>query len=310
MRKHFRKHLFAFVFSCLVALPAAAQELPPQYMMRLKPMPPVSSLVPVPAEMQQLWILRSCEKGEMSFRFSRRYLMASISQGSKLFRLGGLGALGNDRYTMTMPGEATGLMMSSDGKLIQYFGDLKISFSREALEARRIMIPHVQYLNCSEAEKTRINEDPVMRAMLPALDDLQEACPDPKDIAKKSCQKAIFAVFDKNKDGRLDTEELKAGSDILISRSPFSTCQPDASTLDTLSREGDDYIAWMMAHLDQDKDQAITFDEFVPQWQAMQSDPLMSGLTNLLIAADRQTGILPESIKPSCVNCCVAATLP
>ncbi len=310
MRKTMTKYLLALALSCAVTFPASAQEVPPQYMMRLKPMPPVSSLVPVPEEMRQRWILRGCEKGELSFRFSRRYLMASIPQGSKLFRLGGLTDQGNGRYTMTMPGEITGLMMGSNGKLIQYFGDMNTSFSREALEARRLMIPHVIHDNCTAAEKVRVQEDPVMLALLPALDNLQEACPDPKDIAKTSCQKAIFAVFDKNNDEKLDEAELRQGSDLLISRSPFSTCQPDASTLDTLSREGDDYIAWMMEHLDQDKDKAITFAEFVPHWQKMQSDPLMSGLTNLLIAADKQSGILPESIKPSCVNCCVAAALP
>ncbi len=305
-----RKFILILALSCAAAFPAQTQDAAPSSMMRINPMPPVSSLVPVPEEMQQRWVLRGCEKGEMSFRFSRRYLMVSIPQGSKLFRLGGLSDLGNGRYTMTMPGEITGLMLGSDGKLIQYFGDMNSSFSRDALEAKRIMIPHIKHDNCTNAEKVRVNEDPVMLALLPSLDDLQEACPDPQDIAKTPCQKAVFAIFDQNKDGGLDEAELKRGWELLIVHSSFGTCGPNTSAADSLRGDGVDYIAWMMTHLDQDKDQAITFDEFAPQWQAMQSDPLMSGLTNLLIAADRQTGILPESIKPSCVNCCVAAALP
>ncbi len=305
-----RKLVLFLALSCMVAFPVRAQDSTSSPMMRLKPMPPVSSLVPVPKEMQQLWILRGCEKGEMSFRFSRRYLMASIPQGSKLFRLGGLTDLGNGRYTMTMPGEITGLMLGSDGKLIQYFGDMNSSFSREALEAKRIMIPHIKHDNCTSAEKVRVNEDPVMLSLLPSLDALQEACPDPQDIAKTSCQKAVFAVFDQNNDEKLDEAELKRGADILISRSPFSTCSPDASTLDVLSTENDAYIAWMLEHLDQDKDHKITLADVKSRWQDMQGDPLMSGLTNLLIAADGQAGILPKSITPTCSNCCVAAKLP
>lgn len=302
-----RKYLLAFALSCVMTFPALAQETSSQHMMRFKPLPPVSSLVPVPDEMQQRWILRGCEKGEMSFRFSRRYLMASIPQGSKLFRLGGLGDQGNGRYTMTMPGETTGLMMGSDGKLIQYFGEMNTSFSRAALEARRIMIPHIKHDNCTDAKDVRVNEDPVMLALLPALDRLQEACPDPQDIAKASCQKAFFALFDQNKDEALDEAELKNGWDILITHSPFGTCGPGASAADSLRGDGDAYITWITENLDQDKDKRITFDDLASRWKEMQGDPLMSGLTNLLIATDRLIGILPESVKVTCVNCCVSA---
>lgn len=303
-----RLSLLALILSCALAFPARAQDdMPGQHMMRIKPLPPVSTLVPVPDDMQQRWILRGCEKGEMSFRFSRRYLLVSVPQGSKLFRLGGLGALGNGRYSMTMPGETSGLMLGSDGRLIQYFGDMNTSFSRAALEARQIMIPHIRHDNCTAATAVKMKEDPVLLSLLPALDALQEACPAPQDIAQSSCQKAVFALFDQGGDETLDKAELKRGWDILISYSPFGTCGPGTTAADSLRGDGDVYIAWILDNLDRDKDGKIAFEDFAPRWREMQAHPLMSGLTNLLIAADRQAGILPESVKVTCVNCCVSA---
>lgn len=301
-----RRFLLAFALLCMATSPAVAQDESSPHMMRINPMPPMSTLVPVPEEMQQRWIMRSCEKGDVSFRFSRRFLMVSITEGSTLFRLGGLSDQGNGRYTMTMPGEITGLMMGSDGKLIQYFGNLNTSFSRDALEALRIMIPHIKHENCTNAENVIVNEDPLMLSLLPSLDAIQEACPDPQDIAKTTCQRTIFLLFDQNKDGALDETELERGWDLLVANSPFGTCAPDTSAPDSLRGDGDAYIAWMTEHLDQDKDKRITFEDFAPRWREMQEHPLMSGLTNLLIAADGQVGILPDSVKVTCVNCCVA----
>lgn len=286
--------------------PAQAQNDTQQKMMRINPMPPVSSLVAVPPEMRQRWILNGCEAGEVAFRFSRRYMMASVPQGSKLFRLGGLGDQGNGRYTMSTPAETTGLMMGSDGRLIQIFGDLNVSFSRAALEARQIMIPHIFYDNCTKAEAVRVTEDPVMLSLLPSLDDLQEACPAPGDISKRPCQDALFAVFDKDKDKALDEAEMKQGWELLVGQSSFGVCGPGVSAADSLRGDGDDYITWIFQNLDPDKNKKVTLDDFLLRWDSLQKDPLMSGLTTLMTAADGQTKILPEDEKVTCVNCCIS----
>lgn len=270
-------------------------------------MPAVSALVPVPDEMQQRWVLGGCEKGQMVSRLSRRYLMVSIPQESRLFRLGGLTDAGNGRYIMTMPEETTGLMLGSTGKLIQYFDDLNASFSREKLEAQQLMIPHITYDNCTDAAEIPVKEDPLMLALLPALDDIQEACAAAQDIRAPGCQESVFALFDGNGDKMLDKAELGKSWEILTAYSPFGICSADAAATDSLYADGSAYIAWLMEHADQDKDSRIALAELTPLWVEMQGDPLMSGLTNLLIAADTQIGILPETIKVTCVNCCVVA---
>lgn len=297
--------LFMLGMSPALAAETQAQKEDTPAQLKMKPLPPVASLVPVPPEFQQRWILRGCDKGQMAFRFSRRFLMVSIPQGSKLFRLGGFGELGNGRYSLSMPGETSGLLLSSTGRMIQYFGDLKMSFSRDQLEARRLMIPHVMYDNCTAAPDVKVKEDPVMLALLPGLDHIQESCPAPQDIGKAACQESIFALFDRDNDKSLDETELHRAWDILIANSPFGTCGAAATAADSLRSDGGEYVQWLLTHVDENKDQRITFGEFAPQWKAMQSDPLMSGFTNLLIASDRTIGFLPEAIKVSCVNCCM-----
>lgn len=303
------KHIMlvaSIVAALLMPAPARA-ETDFKAMMRPQALPPLSSLVAIPPEMQQRWILEGCERGEVAFRFSRRFVMISIPQGSKIFRLGGFGALGNGRYSMSMPGETSGLMLGSDGRLIQYFGELNSSFSVAQLESLQIMVPHIIYDQCSDAAKIAVKEDAVLRALLPALDQMQEACPAPGDIHKVACQQSIFAVFDQNQDGSLDVPELNHGWEVLISYSPFGTCGAAATAADSLRRDGADYMRWLLDHADTDHNQKISFTEFMQQWKNMRADPLMSGFANLLIAADKPIGILPADITVSCVNCCVSA---
>ena len=304
-----RQYLLAIALSCAMVFPALAQDVPPQQAARSKSLPPVSSLLPVPEDMQQRWILNSCDSGELSYRFSRRYLMISIPGWSDIVRLGGFSDLGNGRYKMTLPDEATGLLLGSDGRLIQYFGDINISFSRAALEARQLMIPHVLYENCTTAENIKVDEDPLLLSLLPSLDTVQESCAAPQDIAKASCQKSIFSLFDADKDDALDESEMKRGWDILMSYSAFGACTPEASAPDSLQGDGDAYIHWIFENLDRDQDKKITFSDFAPRWKEMQAHPLMSGLTNLLISADSKAGILPQDVKLTCVNCCVSGKL-
>ena len=289
----------------LIAAPAQAQKP----LMQPQPMPAAQDLVPVPEDWQKLWLIKSCEKGELSYRFSDAFLLMSIPQGSKLFRIGGLIDNGAGRYSMVMPAETLQFVEGSKGDLIQIFGNQPASFSVEALENKQIMVPHIYFKPC-EDQTTKVNEDKAIVAMMPRLDQVSKACPERGDIYKKDCQKAVFGLFDQNGDDAIDLTEMKSGWDLAIANSSFGTCGTAATPADVLRREGTAYFDWLFEHLDQNKDQKVSFTEIDGQWKTMQGDPLMSGATNLLLSAEKPIAIMPPSAQMTCTNCCISSIAP
>lgn len=270
-----------------------------------KTMPEASELVPVPENMQQRWILKNCEKGKLAYRFSEHFLILSTKVGSRLLRIGGLQDNGGGHYSMTRPGETAGLVLNSKGDLIQYFGDTQANFSVQALEKKEISIPFITFKSCPD-EPTLIQEDPAYVSLLPGLDKIHKACPDAHDIFKAGCQKAVFTLFDTDGDESLDEKEMTRAWDMILPKSSFTACGPLAGKADELLADGKAYFAWMLTHLDKNADKKIAFDEIEGQWKNMQGDPLMSGATNILIAAEAPLEILPDDIQMTCTNCCIA----
>jgi len=272
-----------------------------------QPRPEASTLVAVPQDMQQRWILNSCETGKVSYRFSDYFMLISTSVSSKLRRTGGLRDDGNGRYSLTTPAETLGLVIGTKGELIQYYGNQYASFSVEALEGNKIMVPHVKFQNCTADGPMIIKENPAMVALLPRLDKIHKACPEATDIFKAPCQTSIFTLFDDNNDQALDQAEMEKAWDMIVPASSFGTCGVTTEGNTLLNADGGEYFSWLFTHLDKDGDQKIAFAEIEGQWQTMQSDPVMSGATNLLMAAQEPLDILPKDIQITCSNCCIAA---
>lgn len=264
------------------------------------------TFVPVPTAMQQRWIPRACTTGRMSYRFSNYFLLTSIYAGSKLTRIGGLVDHGEGRYSLGTSKEKTGYVLGTTGDLLQYFGDSAISFTAAALENKAVRMPYITFKNCSTDVPMEVQEDKDLRALMPQLDKIHLACPTRQDIYNQpACQEAVFLLFDRSGDGALDTAEMKWGWDIILPRS-FRSCGPVPAGPDELESDSAAYMAWMAEHLDSNKDGKISFPEIEGQWSALQSDLLMSGLTNMLIAAQKPLEILPEEVKLTCFNCCIA----
>lgn len=299
-----KSYLAALVFLSLLIAPAIADAAT---LKELQPRPDSSTLVPVPQEMQQRWILNSCEKGQVAYRFSDYFMMTSTSFGSMVQRTGGLRDDGNQRYSLTLPAETLGLVIGTKGELIQYYGDQHASFSIAALEAKKIMLPHVKFQNCTTDRPMIIKEDPVIVALLPRLDKIHQVCPEAEDIFKTACQKAVFTLFDDNNDQALDQAEMEKAWKMIVPASNFGACGNTTEDRMLLNADGREYFSWLFTHLDKDGDQKISFPEIEGQWQVMQGDPLMSGATNLLMAAQEPLDILPQNMQITCSNCCIAA---
>jgi len=295
------------IFSFLVALPqtASSMDMLMGKGMTPRPMPPASELVPVPENMQRLWILGSCEKGIVGYRFSKYFKMLTTPTGGYIERIGGFVDLGNGRYNMITPRETTGYTLGSKGDLIQYPGDSLSSFSITELENHKIIMSHVLFRNC-EGSHVLIEENLVRLALLPHLDKIHEACPVRNDIYKADCQRAVFSQFDSGKDGALDQNEMEEAWRLITPSSSFTACSVSAATVTQLSADGLVYFAWLFSHLDKNADKKISFEEIQGQWTKMQGDPLMSEATNILIGAQSTLDILPENVKVTCINCCLA----
>ncbi len=295
------------IFSFFVALPQTASSMNNLLGrdMTPRPVPPASELVPVPENMQRLWILGSCEKGIVGYRFSKYFWMLSTPKGGHIERIGGFIDLGNGRYNMVTSSETTGYTLGSKGDLIQYPGDSLKSFSITELENHKIMMRHILFRNC-EGSPILIKENPVRLALLPGLDKIHEACPVRNDIYKADCQRAVFSLFDSGKDGALDQNEMEEAWRLITPSSTFTACSVLAGGATQLSADGLVYFAWMFSHLDKNADKKISFEEIQGQWKKMQGDPLMSEATNILIGAQSTIDVLPEDVKVTCSNCCLA----
>ncbi len=302
-----RKALLASII-CAFFLPFATEAAKPTR--TPQPRPPSSSLVPVPENMQQRWILPDCAQGQVAYRFSDHFLLVSTSAGSKLRRIGGLRDDGNDRYSMVTPAETVGLVIGSKGQLIQYYGDTPASFSVEALEKKKIMVAHIMFQNCTNDGPMIIQENSALVSLLPHLDRIHKACPETKDISKAACRQSIFTLFDKNEDSALEQSEMAEAWKIIVPASSFSACSVNDDGTNLLNADGSEYFTWIFSHLDKDADKEITFDEIDGQWLTLQSDPLMSGALNFLIAAQGPLEILPADFKMTCPNCCIAISKP
>lgn len=298
-----KKYTLSIILCLLMLMPAAQAQ---RSLMEPQPLPPASEMVPVPKDWQKLWVIKTCEKGKMGYRFSDYFLQVSVAGGSKLFRIGGFKDNGNGRYSMVMPGETVQLLQGTQNNLIQIFGTQQANFSVEALEKKKIMVPHIYFENCEGVKPGVVQENEEMRALLPRLDQIHKNCPTRPDISKKECQRAIFGLFDSSSDGFLDQKEMEYGWDVAINNSSFGTCGSAATPADMLRREGAEYFAWIFKNLDKNTDQKISFDEIYGQWEVMAGDALMSGATNLLISAEKPIGLLPPEIHATCVNCCIA----
>lgn len=296
--------IFTLLITCLFLIMPIAQAQQP--LMQPQEMPPAADLVPVPKGWQKLWLIKGCEKGKLSYRFSDSFLLMSIPQGSKLFRIGGLIDNGAGRYSMVMPAETLQFVEGSQGDLLQIFGNPVTTFSVEALEKKQIMVPHITFKPCDEKAKLLIHEDKALVALLPRLDRVHKACPERTDIlSRKECQRAAFGLFDANSDNVVDETEMQSGWELAIANSSFGTCGTAATPADMLRREGTGYFTWLFEKLDRNKDRKISFDEIDGQWKVMQGDPLMSGATNLLMSAEKPIGFLPPAVQITCTNCCI-----
>ncbi len=299
-----KSSLTALILLSLLAPPVMADAAT---LKKPQPRPEASTLVAVPQDMQQRWILNNCEKGQVAYRLSNYFMLISTREGSKLRRTGGLRDDGNQRYSLTMPAETVGLVIGTKGELIQYYGTQYASFSIEALEAKKIMVPHVKFQNCTTDGPMIIREDPVLVALLPRLDKIHKACPEAADIFKPECQKSVFTLFDINNDDALDRAEMEKAWELVVPASSFGTCGLTTEGITPLNADGSAYFAWLFTHLDKDSDQKITFTEIKGQWQNMQGDPVMSGATNMLMAAQEPLDLLPQDVQITCSNCCIAA---
>lgn len=302
--------ILLFLFFLIPAQPAFSTDL--VWGGKLAPplKPEASELVPVPQDMQKLWILNSCESGAVGYRFSDYFMMISTAWGSDLERIGGFQDRGNGRYRMVTLTEILEFVIGTKGDLIQIYGDVNTSFSLSDLENLKIMIPHIVFKNCADMPNTAVREDAVMIAQLPALDHIHEACPTPADLVKTDCQKTLFAMFDDNHDVALDQNELTQAWKIIIPNSAFTACDAAGAGATQLSVDGLTYFAWLFSHLDKNTDAKISFSEIQGQWANMQSDPLMSEATNILIAAAAPLALLPPSVKGTCTNCCIPVVTP
>ena len=94
--------------------------------------------------------------------------------------------------------------------------------------------------------------------------------------------------------------------EMIVPASSFGTCGPTTESIVPLNADGHAYFSWLFTHLDKDSDQKIAFTEIEGQWHNMQGDPVMSGATNMLMAAQGPLDILPQDIQITCSNCCIA----
>ena len=294
---------FLMLICCFLFSPF---KLSAESFMKPQPLPLASELVPVPEDMRQLWVVRSCDKGKLAYRFSEHFLLTSVSVGSKLSRIGGFLDNGGDRYSMVTPAETVGFVMGTQGDLILYYGDPKTSFPLEAVEKKQLLVPHILLKNCTAQAAPAIKEDAVLISLLPKLDNVHKACPEKTDIYKTACQEAIFMLFDSDQDSVLNEDDMQKAWNIILSYSTFSTCGPLADKNHQLRADGKPYFTWLFENLDKNTDQKISFDEMKGTWSLMQGDPLMSAATNLLIAAEGPLALLPDSVRMDCQNCCIA----
>lgn len=266
------------------------------------------ALVPIPKNMQQRWILKSCERGEVAYRFSSYFQVSSTAYGSKLKRLGGLRDEGSDRYSLVKPSETMAFAVGPSGDLLQYYDRSQTSFTPQSLEDKSAGIPYITFKNCSADGSWLVQENQMFVDLLPGLDRIHEACPTRQDIfTQPTCQKAVFTLFDYSGDEMIDEAEMTRAWGV-ISANSFRACGVSAPKQDVLAADATAYKSWFFSNLDGNKDQKISFPEVRGQWDRLQSDSLMSGLTNMLIAAEKPIGILPEDMKMTCVNCCIATS--